>query len=379
MGKKLSIGVSAVAHKGKKMSIGVNNVAHKAKKACIGDANGKARLFWSGGGLFIAPCAGRVLLTSEDGRNWTESETETSFTNPQYAKLVYGNGVYVLLLYTGGVYYSYDGLTWTLSKTFSGSSSTNRVINFCNNKFVVLSGTTAYTSTDGITWTTVGTIVNSDYSSYAPMSYISSDTIVYGKYKGKNCYIIATYRCGSSHGYGLYISTDLINWSCEYYDTNSSGTKYTTSLCSINNTVYWAKWTGTSGAIYKLSETDTTITSIVGLGSVTYEMALSGWCWDNDNKVFVYGQSLYGNAIGGYVLLDDGTNTSLSIGESGLACCGGMFFKWTPKYTNSSSSSVSLYYAPNNGTSSINWTLFHTLSGSTNGIKNVCGIAYGDN
>jgi len=49
MAKSAYIGVSSKAKKVKKMYIGVGGVAKKVKKAYIGDANGKARLCYSGG------------------------------------------------------------------------------------------------------------------------------------------------------------------------------------------------------------------------------------------------------------------------------------------------------------------------------------------
>lgn len=51
MAKQLDIGVSNVARKGKKAWVGVSSKARKIKKMWIGDANGKARLFFSGGEL----------------------------------------------------------------------------------------------------------------------------------------------------------------------------------------------------------------------------------------------------------------------------------------------------------------------------------------
>lgn len=48
MGKAMYLGVSSKARKSKKAYIGVSGKARKIKKMYIGDANGKARLFWSG-------------------------------------------------------------------------------------------------------------------------------------------------------------------------------------------------------------------------------------------------------------------------------------------------------------------------------------------
>lgn len=48
MAKNWYVGASSVAHKVKKAYVGVGGVAHKVKKAYIGDANGKARLCWTG-------------------------------------------------------------------------------------------------------------------------------------------------------------------------------------------------------------------------------------------------------------------------------------------------------------------------------------------
>ena len=50
MAKALYVGVGGVAKKGKKGYVGVGGVAKKIKKMYVGDANGKARLAWSGGG-----------------------------------------------------------------------------------------------------------------------------------------------------------------------------------------------------------------------------------------------------------------------------------------------------------------------------------------
>jgi len=72
MGKALYVGVSSKARKGKKAYIGVSSKARKIKKMYIGDANGKARLFWSGSNSRFV-CNVSVGVTGGDGSLYSYS------------------------------------------------------------------------------------------------------------------------------------------------------------------------------------------------------------------------------------------------------------------------------------------------------------------
>lgn len=83
MGKKLSVGVNNVAHKGKKAWIGVNDVAHKVKKAWIG-VNGLAVPFFGDlkKAVLFASCRvgtsakwSHMTRTTEDAVNWSDTAT----------------------------------------------------------------------------------------------------------------------------------------------------------------------------------------------------------------------------------------------------------------------------------------------------------------
>lgn len=78
-------GVSNIAHKLKKAYCGVGGVAHNIKKGYIGDANGKARLFWAGGGGQFRYIYGTSTSTSPSSYSIgeeLETQNRTSLTMP---------------------------------------------------------------------------------------------------------------------------------------------------------------------------------------------------------------------------------------------------------------------------------------------------------
>ena len=100
---------------------------------------------------------------------------------------------------SGGVSTSTDGITWTKSTTFT--TTTNRVM-FDGTKFIAgMSSTTLYSSTDGMTWTTAGTL---------PVAASTTGKIVYNP--TVNTYVcIPTGLTGSTIANKIYVSVGSVN------------------------------------------------------------------------------------------------------------------------------------------------------------------------
>ena len=367
MGKKLSIGVSSASHKGKKAWLGVSNAAHKVKKAWIGDASGKARLFWSGSGLFSAPSyTSSILLTSEDGKAWTEHTNSTwASISSSGGQLAVGNGVFVLLEYGGKVRYSEDGVNWTTGVTLSSGSSGHAVkLSFCNNRFVAVHRSMVHTSTDGKTWTNVGTVSGW----YTDAAGVMLSNIVYGKYNNSYCYMVGTSNpTGSTNGYGqcLLKSTDLLNWTLVYDYKNYNAERYGQHLCNIGDTVYWSLYYQGGGTLI-VSEVSKTSASITQVARYTinapYAIGIGGVC-NPSTKQIAYTWSVYGSSSKSYIDLEEKAFHTPS--ESPSWCCGEMIFR---QFQNPSNGTTNLYYADNGDFSDRVYTQFST--------RKVVGICY---
>ena len=121
MGKKLDIGVSNVARKGKKAWIGVGGKARKIKKMWIGDANGKARLCFSGSDL-----VSRRLVVSTNNSHAYSDDNGVTWTVINNNGLTYStssdtNGERVIATRDGDepsnpqiIRYTLDGVAWTV-------------------------------------------------------------------------------------------------------------------------------------------------------------------------------------------------------------------------------------------------------------------------
>ncbi|MGG4146051.1 S-layer homology domain-containing protein [Paenibacillus algorifonticola] len=101
-----------------------------------------------GGGLFIGVGWSGNLFTSPDGTTWTG---RTSGTSSVLRDAVYGNNLYVVVGDNGYILTSTDGATWT-SRASSTSYALNR-ITYGNGKYMAVGDQgTIVTSTDGINW-----------------------------------------------------------------------------------------------------------------------------------------------------------------------------------------------------------------------------------
>lgn len=230
MGKALYVGVSSKAHKGKKAYIGVDGKARKIKKMYIGDANGKARLFWSGGGL-IAFCYDKKQIVSFDesvsGLSYSEKLTWKASSKMAFAfdrywsvsvtqKNEYVNNQHTNVSYSD-FYYSYDGITWT--KTNINKKGTTAF--YAVNGILIANHCNVYT-TDGVTW-------NDFTLTYPDYRYTSTtiSNIIYGTAGNKTGYFFI-----GTHYYDETQYTDVL------YTPTISSSITLTSVFSSSNKAY---------------------------------------------------------------------------------------------------------------------------------------------
>jgi hypothetical protein len=160
-----------------------------------------------------------TIAYSTDGITWTQVDTPSQFIN-----IIYGNNVFVgCPRGSSQAIYSTDGINWTSSDT--GAQTGNYPGNYINSKFIAIAkgGNTMIHSTDGINWQT------------ATIPFSADSTII--EY-GQNKYLIL-----DSNQYGLYSTTDLINFTKVY--SPQSDTRYTT-VKYINGWWYFTTLFGTN-------------------------------------------------------------------------------------------------------------------------------------
>jgi hypothetical protein len=150
------------------------------------------------------------LAGTSDGSRWVEVGTDAlPVATVAHSSLVYNGKMWIIGGYTGvgtaNIYYSTDGITWTLSTgtlpvaTYSHSSVVY------NGKMWVIGGTSGtyrkvYYSTDGVTWTQAGVDA-------LPVATTNHTSLVYN---GK-MWVIGGYT-GAVGVRTVYYSTDGITW-----------------------------------------------------------------------------------------------------------------------------------------------------------------------
>ncbi|MFD1175045.1 cadherin-like beta sandwich domain-containing protein [Paenibacillus puldeungensis] len=111
------------------------------------------------GSLFVVVGENGTLLTSPDGVSWTDRSASSGFGNASMYRVAYGNGMFVAVGDKGAIYTSPDGMVWT-SKV-SGTADFLYGVDYGNGKFVAVGGKALLTSSDnGATWKAVSTDVN---------------------------------------------------------------------------------------------------------------------------------------------------------------------------------------------------------------------------
>ena len=296
MGKALYLGVSGKARKGKKAYIGVSGKARKIKKIYIGDANGKARLGWSGMGKFLYQIVFNVTtstgtsfpknsLLSDDGLTWSKSSGE----RPQnFQDIIFAKGKFwgVYCNYqTAIIYSSVDGHTWTLVKAVKSSSyfGYNSIIRYENGVFIVhgeysSSSNFMCYSTDGVNWTCVK--YNGLHGSYT-MSGAPLD-IKYGTVNGvSGWYVLASDKSNVTMVYRFKTLSDLTSGTPEAFARTT--VRSNRGILDLRNDTLYALFAYYTGTIENTSHTILLYsykTSWTQLGRVTGQTIGSMWITD---------------------------------------------------------------------------------------------------
>ena len=230
----------------------------------IGESNEVRAATWGNSG-YVAVGFGQLLAQSPDASTWTLAQPLNASVPPDFYTVAYGSGKYVAGG-VGGIYYSSDGLQWSLANTGSVNYVPN--VSYGNGMFATgplysrdgitwsnaagwCSGTIAWgngnfvgvspgspgqvcTSADGITWSLSGAPAPSGFSATSYLSFgngkffalntstvmASSDAITWSQvYSKADVLNPLTGLAASSSGYVLagfgnilLHSTDLVTW-----------------------------------------------------------------------------------------------------------------------------------------------------------------------
>lgn len=181
------------------------------------------------------------------------------------------NGVWVAATYYNasyGVYYSEDGVTWTLAITAYISS----IYNVNNTIFMTANGNNAYCSTDGINWTLISVALSELDIAEGHMLYFSGNKPIYIN----NQWMITSYN-------SIYTSTDGLTWLA----ISDHGVSNGTHLQYING-IYYIGSSGDYGLYYSTDGVSWTITSVEDTTSVDMGMHTQDIKYFN-NQFFIYG------------------------------------------------------------------------------------------
>jgi hypothetical protein len=170
----------------------------------------------TGHGLFVAVSAQcsstSEVMTSPDGINWTSRDGASN--SYQWTSITYGNGLFVAVNKNGsgsGVMTSPDGINWTLRS--NGGPKYFEDVTFGNGLFVAVSppGTYTggiYTSADGISWT----------NRFSPSGGPSFSAVAYGN----GMYVAVTVARGTRTSFQrVYSSPDGITWTARTAATDN--------------------------------------------------------------------------------------------------------------------------------------------------------------
>lgn len=247
MGKAMYLGVSGKARKVKKAYIGVDGKARKIKKMYIGDANGKARLFWSGSD--VNPYL-LISFTNASGGWRSASATADDFGSTNWnIRPTRDSHIFTI---GSSTYKSYRGR-----------------IAFCYGKYFMNYNQCLMYSTDGDTWTKVGDVLFSgayprimngklcyigSSSSPATMYVVESDLTVTTQTMS------ATFNTQGNYNH-IYLQGTFQFYNGYYYFVTSSGFSYGSQAGASGNGSF---------ALHKCPVGSNSVSRVLEFGSWSY-------------------------------------------------------------------------------------------------------------
>lgn len=114
--------------------------------------SGSAISLWSvafGNGVFVAGGDNNRIAWSADGSTWNDVGSIDAGGNNFYRIRFLNGNFYAINFFTGKVFTSSDGASWSLVGTFTGPGD----IAYGNSVYVLIGDNAAYTSPDAVTWT----------------------------------------------------------------------------------------------------------------------------------------------------------------------------------------------------------------------------------
>lgn len=137
------------------------------------------------------------IAISQDGINWDIRQDYSGSTDIRYTKVIYGNGVFVVISPNKTVISSTDALEWTIYNNSYGLSD----IIYKDNVYIACASSKVYKSSDALTWTQSTTV--GDGTAEIVVWSVTADETQY----------IAFWQDYTNSKYGIITSTDLTNWS----------------------------------------------------------------------------------------------------------------------------------------------------------------------
>lgn len=290
MAKNWYVGASSVAHKVQKMYVGVNGVAHKVKKAYIGDANGKARLCWSGdetqfayysnGKFYLCDSNGTVINSVNAPSSW-DTNQQRSWYDSTNKRWVFAGGRFNSTQYVCW----WDGnasIVTSAARMVDGQNATLK-----NGKLITMryaSGSYSIVEMDYQTGSTtqIGTTWSGGYRSGYGINKNTS-TLYYTTTSSSDAnkpYKVQKYSGGSTTniytGTQSYVHYRPVNQYKNYYITSYDGgtdNQFTFNVLNMNTNTYvtakvsvgytvWSEFLGCAfGRIYCASPKNSTYTS----------------------------------------------------------------------------------------------------------------------
>lgn len=207
------------------------------------------------------------------------------------------NGVWVAATYYDyGIYYSEDGVTWTLARTAYISS----IYNVNNTIFMTTNSNDTYCSADGINWTLVSVTLSELDIAEGYMLYFGNNKPIYVN----NQWMITSYN-------SIYTSTDGLFWSAisDHGVSKATHLQYINGIYYIGSYADYGLYYSTDGISWTITLVEDTTSSEMGLhsedikyinnqffisssrgGEIYYSSNGINWFYCMQDENFLYGQ-----------------------------------------------------------------------------------------